>query len=84
MRDMARLRRRRWLALLAIGLVLFAAFVPAASANVAAVVLTLVWLLPLAAAVTRIRRETSNRSEQSGAVPSLVAPRPPPSLVTFA
>jgi len=81
---MAGLRGRRSVVLLAIGLVLFAAFVPAAAANLAAVILTPLWLLFPAAAITRIRREASSCIEQPVSLLSLVASRAPPSLLTFA
>ena len=81
---MARLRRRRSLVFLALGLVLFAAFVPAAAANLAAVILAPLWLLVQVAAITRIRREASNFNEQPVSLLSLVASRAPPSLPAFA
>jgi len=81
---MARLRRRRSLVFLALGLVLSAAFVPSAAANLAAVILTPLWLLLPAAAIMRIRREASNCIEQPVSLLSLVASRAPPSPLTFA
>ena len=80
---MARLRARS-LVLLALGLVLFAAFVPAAAANLAAVILTPLWLLLPSAAITRIRREASNFDQQPASLLSLVDSRAPPSRLTFA
>ncbi len=77
---MARLRQRRSLVLLAVGLVLLAAFVPAAAASLAAVILTPLWLVLPAAAITRIRREAASCDEQLAALLSLVPSRAPPEL----
>jgi len=81
---MVRLRRRRLLVVFAVGLVLCAAFVPAAAANLAALILTPLWILPAAAAITRIRRQASNHDEQLVPLCSLAASRAPPSTLAFA
>ena len=81
---MARLRQRRSLVFLAIGLVLFAAFVPAAATCLAAGVLVPLWLIAPAAAITLVRREASCCDEQPASLLSLVASRAPPSPFAFA
>jgi uncharacterized RDD family membrane protein YckC len=81
---MTRLRGRRLLVFLAIGLVLFAAFVPAAAASLPAVLLAPLWLIPPAAAVATIRREASRCDEQPSSLLSLVASRAPPCAPAFA
>jgi hypothetical protein len=81
---MARLRARRSLVFLALGLVLFAAFVPAAAASLAAAILVPLWLLLPAAAITLIRREASHCDEQPASLLSLVRSRAPPSRLAFA
>jgi len=75
--TMARLRARRSLVFLAVGLVLFAAFAPAA-AHLPVVVLAPLWLVLPALAITLIRRHASGCHDQSASLLSLVAPRAPP------
>jgi hypothetical protein len=74
---MARLRARRSLVLLAVGLVLFAAFVPAV-AHLPVVILAPLWLVLPALAITLIRRHASGRHVQPASLLSLVTPRAPP------
>ena len=78
---MTRLRARRSLVFLAAGLVLFAAFVPAAAANLPAVIFAPLWLILPSAAIALIRREASRCDEQPSSLLSLVASRAPPSAV---
>jgi hypothetical protein len=58
---------------------LFAAFLPAVSANLAPVILTALWLIVPAAAVIVIRREAVRCDEQPVSLLSLVLSRAPPS-----
>jgi len=81
---MARLRRRRSLVFLAVGLLLFAAFVPAAAVNHAAAIFVPLWLILPAAAITRVRREAARGDEQPASLLSLVASRAPLSALAFA
>jgi hypothetical protein len=78
---MTRLRSRRLLALLTVGLVVFAAFVPAVAAHLPAVILVPLWLILPAAATALIRREALCCDEQSVPLLSLTAPRAPPSTL---
>ena len=81
---MTRLRGRKALVFLAVGLVLFAAFVPAASATLHAAILAPFWLIQPTVAITRIRREASHSNEQPTSLLSLIASRAPPSSLAFA
>ena len=82
--SMTRLRTRRVLVFLAVGLVLFAAFVPAAAANLPVAILTPLWVILPTAAITLIRREASRCHDQPTSLLSLVASRAPPSTLAFA
>jgi hypothetical protein len=81
---MARLRTRRSLVFLAVGLALFAAFVPAAAANLPVAIFEPLWLILPTVAVTLIRREVSRCDDQRTSLLSLVASRAPPSTLAFA
>jgi hypothetical protein len=82
---MTRLRKRRSFVFLAVGLVLFAAFVPAVAENLPVAILAPLWLILPTVAITLIRREASRCcDEQSASLLSLVAPRAPPSTLAFA
>ena len=81
---MRRLRRRRSFVFLAIGLVLFATFVPAAAANLPVAILAPLWLILPAVAITLIRRQASCCDDQPTSLLSLVASRAPPSTLAFA
>jgi hypothetical protein len=81
---MTRLRRRKAFVFLAVGLVLFAAFVPAAAANLPAAVLTPLWLAQPTVAITLISREASLSDEQVTSLLSLLASRAPPSTFALA
>ena len=81
---MARLRTRRLFVFLAVGIVLFAAFVPAAAVNLPAAILAPLWLILPTVAITLIRRRASRCDDQPTSVLSLVASRAPPSTLAFA
>ena len=76
---MTRLRSRRLLVLLTVGLVVFAAFVPSATAHLPVAIFVPLWLILPAAASVLIRREALCGDEQSAPLLSLKAPRAPPS-----
>ena len=76
---MTRLRSRRVLVLLTVGLVVFAAFVPAADAHQPVAIFVQLWLILPAAASVLIRREALCCDEQSAPLLSPTAPRAPPS-----
>ena len=80
---MTRLRGRNTLVFLAVGLVLFAAFMPAAAANLPAVILAPLWLIQPTAVITLIRREASLSDEQPTSLLSIVASRAPPSTLAL-
>ena len=75
---MTRLRARRSLVFLAVGLVLFAAHVPAVAAHLPSGILAALWLVLPAVAATLIRREASCCNDQPASLLSLFAPRSPP------
>ena len=78
---MTRLRGRKALVFLAVGLVLFAAFVPAAAANLPAVIWAPLWLTQPAVVITLIRRAATRSDEQPTSLLSIVASRAPPSTL---
>jgi hypothetical protein len=82
--PMRRLRTRKSFVFLAIGLVLFATFVPAAAANLPVAILAPLWLIPPTVAITLIRREASRCDDQPASLLALVASRAPPSTLAFA
>jgi hypothetical protein len=67
-----------------VGLLLFAAFVPAAAVSHAAAIFAPLWLILPTAAITRVRREAARCDEQPASLLSLVASRAPPSALAFA
>jgi hypothetical protein len=81
---MARLRAHKGLVFLAVGLVLFAAVMPAAAASLPGAILTPLWLVQSTAAVALICREASLCDEQPASLLSLIASRAPPSTFAFA
>jgi hypothetical protein len=81
---MTRLRTRRAFVFLAVGLVLFAAFVPAVAANLAVAILAPLWLILPTVAITLIRREASRCDDQPTSLLALVASRAPPLTVALA
>jgi hypothetical protein len=81
---MTRLRTRKSFVFLAIGLVLFAAFLPAAGADLPAAILAPLWLILPTVAITLIRREASRSDDQPTSLLALGASRAPPSPVAFA
>jgi hypothetical protein len=84
MASMSRLRTRRVFVFLAVGLVLFAAFVPAAAASLPVAVLNPLWLILPAVTITLIRRQASRCDDEPTSLLALVASRAPPSTVAFA
>jgi hypothetical protein len=81
---MTRLHTRRSFVFLAIGLVLFAAFLPAAGADLPAAILGRLWLILPTIAITLIRRLASRCDDQPTSLLALVASRAPPSTLAFA
>jgi hypothetical protein len=77
---MHRLRSRRTLVLFCIGLVVFAAVIPAL-APVLIAVLTPLWLVVPAVAVVILRRAAARSDEQPVALLSLRSSRAPPHFV---
>jgi hypothetical protein len=71
-------RTRKAIAILCVGLVVFAAFVPAVAANVVVEVLTPLWLVVPAVAVTIIRRRALLCDVQPASLLSLDLLRAPP------
>jgi hypothetical protein len=71
-------RTRQTVVVLCIAIVVFAAFVPAAASTVAAVVLTPLWLVIPAVAITVVSRIAVRCHEQPAALLSLVLLRAPP------
>lgn len=78
-KTMARLRARKSLVVLAAVLVVFAAVVPAV-VSLPAVILTPLWFVLTAAAVTLIRRTAVRCDEQPVPLLSLIASRAPPAF----
>jgi hypothetical protein len=64
--------------------VVFAAFLPAVSANLPPVILTALWLVIPAVAVVVIRRLAIRRDEQPLSLLALVASRAPPAKLILA
>ena len=81
---MAQFRRRRSLAFLAVGLVVFAALVPAVAASLPVAILTALWLIPSPVVSTTLCRAASRCDEQPASLLSLVASRAPPVSPTLA
>jgi hypothetical protein len=81
---MTHLRRRKTLAVLAVGLVLFAAFIPAMGARLPPATLTLLWVVEPTVTAVLLRRDQSRSDEQPTSLLSLIASRAPPSVVAFA
>jgi MFS superfamily sulfate permease-like transporter len=77
------LRTRRSSVFLAVGLVLFAAFVPGAAANLPVAILAPLWLILPTVAITLIRRLASRCDDQPTSLLALVASRAPPSTLAF-
>ena len=80
---MRRLRTRKSIVLVCLGVVVFAAFLPSASALFTAV-LAPMWLVLPAALVTLIRRRAVRCDEQPVALLSLLLSRAPPSTFALA
>jgi hypothetical protein len=72
------LRARRSVVFLAVGFVLFAAFVPPAAANLPVAIFAPLWLILPAVVITLSRREALRCVEQPLSLLSLVGSRGPP------
>ena len=70
---------RKTVAVLCIAVVVFAAFLPAVSAQLAPVILTALWLVIPAGAVEVVGREAAQCDEQPVSLLSLLLSRAPPS-----
>ena len=68
----------------AVGLVLFAAFVPGAAASLPVAILAPLWLILPTVAITLIRRLASRCDDQPTSLLALVASRAPPFTLAFA
>jgi len=75
---------RKTVAVLGIALVVFAAFVPAAATHLVYAILTPLWFVVPAVAVTVIRRTASRCNDQPVSLVSLVLFRAPPAQVAHA
>jgi hypothetical protein len=73
-------RTRKAIAVLCVALVVFAAFVPAAAANLVVEILTPLWLVVPAVTVTVVRRRAARCDVQPAALLSLDLLRAPPRL----
>jgi hypothetical protein len=78
------LRTRRSFVFVAVGLVLFAAFVPGAAASLPVAILAPLWLILPTVAITLIRRLASRCDDQPTSLLALVASRAPPFTLAFA
>ena len=76
--------RRKTVAVLCIALVVFAAFVPGAASHLVCAILTPLWLVVPAVAVTLIQRRALRCDEQPVSLLSLVLSRAPPAHVVLA
>jgi hypothetical protein len=77
-------RTRKTVAVVCIAFVLFAAFVPALAANVGQAILTSVWIVFPAVAITVIRRRASRCDEQPVSLLALLLSRAPPVSIALA
>lgn len=80
---MRRLRSRKSIALVCIGIVAFAGLLSLVDTTIAAV-LTPLWLVVAAAVVVLLRRATSGSHEQVVPFLSPALPRPPPAIPSLA
>jgi len=80
---MRRLRTRKSLVLFGIGLVVFAACLPAGAVTFAAV-LTPLWIVVPSALVVTVCRKAARSDEQTISLLSLLLSRAPPALLTLA
>jgi hypothetical protein len=75
---------RKAIAVLCIGLVVFAAFVPGAASALGSTMLVACWLVIPAIAVTLIRRAAFRCEEQPVSLLALLDSRAPPSTIALA
>ena len=76
--------RRKSVAVVCIALVVFAALAPVVAADLVSLVLTALWLVLPAIAVTVVRRRASRCDEQTVSLLSLLLSRAPPLLPALA
>ena len=76
-------RTRKTVAVLCIAVVVFAAFLPAVSAELPPVILTALWLIVPTVAVVVMRRQAIRCDEQPVSLLSLVLSRAPPSKLAL-
>ena len=76
-------RIRKTLAVLCIGIVVFAVFVPAIAASLGSAILVPLWLVVPAIAVTVIRRDALRSDEQPVTLLAVLDSRAPPILASL-
>jgi hypothetical protein len=77
-------RTRKALAILCVGLIVFAAFLPVAAPQLFAVVLVALWIVVPAVVVTLLRRRVARHDDQPVSLLSLVRFRAPPVRLALA
>ena len=81
---MSRLRTSKSLVLIGLAVVVFAAFVPALSSSLPAVILTPLWIVVPAVFIVVIRRTAARCDDQPVALLSLALFRAPPATLAVA
>ena len=81
---MRKLRTRKSLVLFGLAVVVFAAFVPALSSSLPAVILTPLWIVVPAVCVVVVRRAAARCDDQPVALLSLALFRAPPATLAAA
>ena len=81
---MRRIRTRRSFVLFGLAVLVFAAILPAVASDLADVVLTPLWLIVPAAAITIVRRTATRCDDQPLALLSLALLRAPPATAAVA
>jgi hypothetical protein len=81
---MRKLRTRKSLVLFGLAVVVFAAFVPALSSSLPAIILTPLWIVVPAASIVVIRRTAARCDDQTVALLSLALFRAPPATLAVA
>ena len=81
---MRKLRTRKSLVLFGLAVVVFAAFVPALSSSLPAVILTPLWIVVPAVCVVVVRRAAARCDDQPVALLSLALFRAPPTSLALA
>ena len=80
----ATLRKRKAVAIVCIAFVAFAAFLPAVAASVGPAILTPLWIVLPAVAITVIRRHASRCDELPVSLRAVLLSRAPPASIAFA